>query len=109
MLHSTDCPLHRSPSRSQRSRQFAAMQLFMASDNGVDHRDSDASPDVPQQIVKAAGIANFFVLQESHRGRRQGYEDASRTKTANQNGPQKCPLPNRKIDLPEPQTGTPEQ
>src|ERR1700687_1658376 len=93
---------------SYRGHQFVAMQLFMAGDNGVDDGNSNAASNVAQQIVEATGIANFFVLQERHGGRRERDKYAPRAKAANQNGPQKCPLPDRKIDLPEPQTGNPE-
>ena len=47
----------------ERVDELTAMQLFVAGDDGVHHRDADASSDVAEQVVETAGVADLFVGQ----------------------------------------------
>src|ERR1700678_4089458 len=87
VLRALNCSSDSSASGSERSHQFVAMHLLVARDDGVHYRNPDASADVAHQIVEAAGVANFFILQKCHRGSRERNEDTSRAETADQDGP----------------------
>jgi len=78
------------------------MELFMPRDDGIHNGDPDAAADVAEQIVEAACVADLLVFQKCHGGCGKRNEDASGSKTADQNRPDESPLPDAKIDLAEP-------
>ena len=93
------------PSGIERTRQFVAMDLLMPGDDRVHDRDSNTAANIAEQIVKSAGVADFFILQERHRGGRKRDKHAARAEPADQDGPQECPLTDAEVDLAEPQAG----
>src|SRR4051812_49968582 len=91
-LHAANCPLHPDSSWIQRMDELAAMKLLVAGHNGIDDRNSDASADIPQQVVKTAGVADLFVFQKSHRGGGERNKHTPRSKAADDDCPQEGPL-----------------
>src|SRR5436305_9627133 len=89
--------------------ELAAMKLLVAGHNGIDDRNSDASADIPQQVVKTAGVADLFVFQKSHRGGGERNKHTPRSKAADDDCPQEGPLTDREIDLAEPEARNREQ
>src|SRR5579862_3260692 len=105
MLHALNGSRHADARRVKVSRHFTAVQLFVARNDRINYGNPDASADIAQQIVKSAGIADFFILQESHRGGGERNEDAAGAESADNDRPEEGPLSDGQIHLPKPDAG----
>jgi len=67
------------------------MKLFVPRDDRIYDRDPDAASNVADQIVEAAGVADFFVLQKCHGCGSERHKDASGAEAVKQDRPNKTP------------------
>src|SRR5208337_978217 len=81
--------------------QFVLVQLRMARDNRIHHRNSDAAAHVAEQVVESGRITHFFIRQVDEGDGGKRYEDEAGSNATENDGSQKRPLRDVKVSLTE--------